>query len=58
MSNLVTPTNIYIPSQFKKIIEMVEQNHNDMDLGKAVRKLISDYNEAAKKPPFTDDYTQ
>jgi len=53
-----TQAETYVPFQFKKIVEMVEKKPNDMDLGKAVRKLIEDYNEAVKKPPFTDDYTQ
>ncbi len=41
-----------------EIISLVKELPNDMDLGKAIRKIIDEYNEDKKKPPFTEDYTQ
>jgi hypothetical protein len=58
MTTLPDPSETRISFQFKKIINMTKEKPNDMELGKAVRTLIEDYNEAVKKPPFTEDYTQ
>lgn len=58
MTKLIDPSETHIPSKFNMIIDMVNSKPNDMDLGKAVRQLIEEYNEAVKRPPFTDDYTQ
>lgn len=52
---------LYIKSnltQFEKVIKLATETHNDMDLGKAIRTLVIEHNEASKKPPFTDDYIQ
>ena len=45
-------------TQFEQVVKLSNELPNDMDLGKEVRKLISEYNENINKPPFTDDYTQ
>jgi len=58
MSQLPDSSKTFVPFQFKAIVEMVNDKPNDMDLGKAVRKLINEYNNEINKPPFTEDYIQ
>ncbi len=42
-----------------EIQELTKTLHNDMDLGREVRKLIGEYEETQKSgKPFADDYIQ
>lgn len=45
-------------SQWEKVINLANELPNDMDLGKVIRTLVSEHNDKAKKPPFTEDYVQ
>lgn len=45
-------------TQWEKVIKLAKEKPNDMELGKAIRTLINDYNNGKIDPPFTWDYTQ
>ena len=47
----------------EEIVKAPNELYNDMDLGKKLRTLITEYNESIgkiliKTKPFTDDYVQ
>jgi hypothetical protein len=54
-TKLILKSNL---TQWEKVLKLASELPNDMDFGKEVRKIVSEHNENAMKPPFTDDYIQ
>jgi len=44
--------HLYVQNRvINDVLKATEINHNDMDLGEAVRKIVNDYKEGAYNPP-------